>query len=401
MGLTKRICQWMINDLEVVISKVDNLNILDLFAGGGGLSLGFHNAGFRTGFMIDSCCHAVETLKDNFKKRQPLILNEDLGRFRPSDFKKHLLGKDMDIIIGGPPCQGWSLVGRGKLKSLGRKPQSVFDDPRNRLYKQFISYVKAFQPVVCLMENVPGMTSLTNKNMAKQVAKGIEKQGYNVTYKILNAVNYGVPQVRKRLFFIGIREDMKKKFVMPQESHGDKKHPLNTVRDAIKDLPKLESGKSKKWIMSYNANPEKQSAYSKRLRRGYKKNIIQDHVCRVHNSQDIEAFGVMKEGDWYRDLPRRYKRYRDDIFQDKYKKLKWSKPSGCVTAHLSKDCYTHIHPSQKRTISVREAARLQSFPDRFQFSGKGMSSKFRLIGNAVPPLMAEVIAKEIRKQVFS
>ena len=347
--------------------------------------------------MVDSCPQAIETLTTNFKKS--VVLNEDLEKFKPSDFKKYLSGKEVDIVIGGPPCQGWSLVGRGKLKSLGRKTQNIFEDPRNRLYKQFINYVKIFQPVVCLMENVPGMTSHTNRNIAEQVAKSIKKQGYEVTWELLNAVNYGVPQYRKRIFFIGIRRDMKIRFSMPKwiNCKNERKHPLYTVYDAISDLPKIDSG-SQERILPYN--PNKQSAYSKKLRKRCKKNIVQDHICRRHNAQDIEAFSVMKEGDWYRDLPKKYKRYRDDIFQDKYKKLKWSKPSWCVTAHLSKDCYTHIHPSQKRTISVREAARLQSFPDNFHFGGKGMLSKFRLIGNAVPPLMAKVIAKEIRKQVF-
>ena len=383
--------------MEAEISTIDNLNVLDLFAGSGGLSLGFHNAGFRTNFMIDFCPQATETLIGNFKKS--VVLNEDLEKFKPTGFKKYITGKEIHVIIGGPPCQGWSLVGRGKLKSLGRKPQSIFDDPRNRLYKHFIDYVKAFQPAVCLMENVPGMTSHTNKNIAEQVARDIEKQGYEVTWELLNAVNYGVPQYRKRIFFIGIRKDMKIKFVMPKwlNYKNERKHPLHTVCDAISDLPKLDNG-SQERVLPYK--PKKQSAYSKKLRKRCKKNIVQDHICRSHNSQDIEAFGIMEEGDWYRDLPKKYKRYRDDIFQDKYKKLKWSNPSWCVTAHLSKDCYTHIHPSQKRTISVREAARLQSFPDRFHFGGKGMLSKFRLIGNAVPPLMAEVIAKEIRKQVF-
>ena len=375
------------------------LNTLDLFAGSGGLSLGFHRAGFRTNFMIDSCPQSVETLTNNFKKYNSLILNENLEKFKPLNFKKYTSGKNIDIIIGGPPCQGWSLVGRGKLKSLGKK-QNIFDDPRNRLYKRFIDYIKVFQPVVCLMENVPGMTSHTNKNIAKKVAKDIEKQGYEVTWDLLNAVNYGVPQYRKRIFFIGIRKDIRIKFVMPKwcsHEYG-RKYPLNTVYDAIGDLPRINSG-SKKWVRLYSVK-RKQSAYIKKLRRKCKKNVILDHVCREHNTQDIKAFGIMKEGDWYRDLPKKYKRYRDDIFQDKYRKLQWSEPSGCVTAHLSKDCYTHIHPSQRRTISVREAARLQSFPDEFQFGGKGMSSKFRLIGNAVPPLMGEIIAKEIKKQVF-
>ena len=372
---------------------ISHYNVLDLFAGSGGLSLGFHNAGFRTGFMIDSCPYATQTLKNNFGQHKPVILNEDLAKFKPSDFKKHLSGKELDIIIGGPPCQGWSLVGRGKLRSLGRKAKNVFDDPRNRLYKQFINYIRSFKPVVCVMENVPGMISYTRRNIAERVIRDIKKQGYNVTCELLDAADYGVPQHRKRLFFVGVRQDQKITFTMPKKSKN-----VSTVRDAIADLPSITSGSVRKWELPYRS--PKQSPYSKKLRKGCKKRIVYDHVCRWHNARDIEAFGVMKEGDWYRDLPDEYKRYRTDIFHDRYKKLKWNRPSGCVTAHLSKDCYTHIHPSQKRTISVREAARLQSFPDRFLFGGKGMCTKFRLIGNAVPPLMAEMVAKAIRKQVF-
>ena len=381
------------------MKSTSHLQLLDLFAGSGGLSLGFDQAGFKTSFMIDSCPQSVETLKKNFQKNNPLVFNEDLEKFTPLDFKRNIARKDIDIIIGGPPCQGWSLAGRAKIRSLKEKVQSIFDDPRNRLYKKFINYVKVFQPVVCLMENVPGMTSHTNINVADRVARDITRQGYNVTWEILDAVNYGVPQKRKRIFFIGVRKDLNLKFIMPKwlTSNKNRLYPLRTVRDAIMDLPRLNHG-ARKWIRSYNS--KKKSEYSEKLRRGCDRNIIQDHVCRTHNKQDIEAFKIMKQGDWYKDLPKQYKRYRDDIFQDKYKKLIWEEPSWCVTAHLSKDGFSHIHPSQQRSISVREAARLQSFPDDFQFGGSGMLSKFRLIGNAVPPLMAEVIAKEIKRQVF-
>lgn len=126
---------------------------------------------------------------------------------------------------------------------------------------------------------------------------------------------------------------------------------------------------------------------------------IFDHVCRTQNDQDIEAFKFLRQGGWYRDLPPHLKRYRDDIFEDKYKKLYAKRPSWCVTAHLSRDCYTHIHPTQGRTISVREAARFQSFPDCFYFAGN-MGTKFRLIGNAVPPLLAEKIAIALKSQIF-
>ena len=136
------------------------------------------------------------------------------------------------------------------------------------------------------------------------------------------------------------------------------------------------------------------------MRKQADRKTVFDHVCRTQNDDDLEAFRLMKEGGLYRDLPARLKRYREDIFDDKYKKLYWDRQSWCVTAHLSKDCYTHIHPSQARTISVREAARLQSFPDSFYFGGN-MGNKFQMIGNAVPPLLAQRIGTAILEQVFS
>lgn len=380
--------------------------ILDLFAGAGGFSLGFHWAGFETAVAIDHNQTAVDTLAGNFSHLGTLALQQDLFKFTPSHLERLLekssLSSDFDVLIGGPPCQGWSMVGRGKIRSLSEQTGRAcpLKDPRNELYKRFLSYVKHFQPKVAVMENVTGMLSHGGKNIAELVAESIEAVGYNVTWKRINASDYGVPQYRDRLFFVGIRNDLKKSFDFPliADADGERTFPLNTVRDAISDLPIIRHG-SKEWIRSYTQRGQI-SDYAAFMRSDAEAEKIFDHVCRTHNDQDLEAFRLMKQGGWYRDLPKRLKRYRDDIFQDKYKKLSWSKPSGCVTAHLSKDCYTHIHPSQARTISVREAARLQSFPDNFYFSGS-MSSKFQLIGNAVPPLVAMRIAAEIKKQIFT
>jgi len=272
-------------------------------------------------------------------------------------------------------------------------------DPRNELYKRFLDYVRFFKPKIAVMENVTGMLSHGGKNIAELVAEGIGSAGYNVTWKRIKASEYGVPQFRDRLFFVGVRRDLNKNFEFPliENLKGKRLFPETTVREAIADLPGIKHG-SRDWIQNYQ-KPSELTAYTKLMRAGADPETIFDHVCRAHNDQDLEAFRLMKQGGWYRDLPERLKRYRDDIFQDKYKKLSWNKPSGCVTAHLSKDCYTHIHPSQARTISVREAARLQSFPDSFYFAGS-MSSKFQLIGNAVPPLVAMRIGAEIKKQLL-
>lgn len=380
--------------------------VLDLFAGAGGFSLGFHWADFRTAVAIDYSAAAVETLEGNFSEHGIRALVRDLASFTPRDLEGYLRKQEepasFDVIVGGPPCQGWSSVGRGKLRSLrspgGRRQED--SDPRNELYKNFLQYVRHFQPPVAVMENVPGMLSHNGNNVAEFVAESLDAVGYNVTWDRLNASEFGVPQIRERLIFVGVRKDLSIIFEFPKtRSARDRRiYPEVTVRDAIGDLPIIRNG-SREWVRDYKTDPSKLSDFAKKMRRGADRDAIFDHVCRTQNDQDLEAFRTLREGGRYVDLPKRLKRYRDDIFKDKYKKLKWDAPSWTVTAHLSRDCYTHIHPSQARTISVREAARLQSFPDCFYFAG-GMGTKFQLIGNAVPPLLAERIATALREQVF-
>jgi len=249
------------------------------------------------------------------------------------------------------------------------------------------------------MENVPGMLSYGGRNVADVVQTSFQALGYDTVLALLDAADFGVPQQRERLFFVGVREDLRVSFRVPasRRRNGLPLRPQVTVWEAIGDLPPISNG-ARIWRLRYPGD-RPLSAYARRMRDLADPGTIFDHVCRAHNAQDLEAFRVLREGGWYRDLPGRLKRYRDDIFEDKYKKLHRNRPSGCITAHLSRDCYTHIHPTQARTISVREAARLQSFPDCFYFAGS-MGDKFRLIGNAVPPLLSEHLAYLIRQQVL-
>jgi len=379
--------------------------VLDLFAGAGGFSLGFHWAGFRTRVAIDHNPLAVETLQTNFASDEFLPLHRDLSRFTPEHLRREMKSSGIvpsfDVVIGGPPCQGWSKVGRGKIRSLNSSGDDIvgFTDPRNRLYRRYLDFIRSFKPKVAVMENVPGMLSHKGRNVAENVAESLADLGYRVTWSLLNASHYGVPQERERLIFVGVRKDEGVEFSFPEwkTEKGRRAFPHVTVRDAIGDLPIIRNG-AKEWVRPYRRSG-KPSAYARFMRSTADKNTIFDHVCRMQNDQDLEAFRLMKQGGKYVDLPKRLKRYRDDIFDDKYKKLYWDRPSWCVTAHLGKDCYTHIHPSQARTISIREAARLQSFPDSFYFAGP-MGSKFALIGNAVPPVMSRFIATAVREQVF-
>jgi DNA (cytosine-5)-methyltransferase 1 len=381
--------------------------VLDLFAGAGGFCLGFHRAGFHTVAAVDHDPLAVETLDANFAHLGLHALVRDLATFEPDDLRCHLhrkgLAASFDVIAGGPPCQGWSQVGRGKLRQLagysGRNTASD-TDPRNDLYARFVHFVAAFQPAVAVMENVPGMLSHNGRNAADLVQTSLQALGYDTAFALLDAADFGVPQERQRLFFVGVHEALRVSFGFPPARGPKGQLPGQpvTVWEAIGDLPPISNG-AKTWRLRYPGN-RPLSAYAKRMREFADPGTVFDHVCRMQNAQDLEAFRLMREGGWYRDLPGRLKRYRDDIFEDKYKKLHRNRPSGCVTAHLSRDCYTHIHPTQARTISVREAARLQSFPDCFYFAGS-MGDKFRLIGNAVPPLLGEHLARAIRQQVFS
>ena len=375
-----------------------NVFILDLFSGAGGFSLGFHMAGFKPGVMIDSCTYATETLKANFGHLGGHILKEDLSKLTPARLQTYLksnrITNSIDLIIGGPPCQGWSMAGRAKLRSLGRDQDHFFNDERNVLVKNYIRFISHFRPQAFLMENVPGIKSYFGFNVLEYIIASFRRVGYEVSAEVLNSSHYGVPQRRERVFLVGIRKDLGLKFEFPKPN-GCKV----TLRDAISDLPIVRDG-SKTEIKDYKKTSSEISEYARIMREGASRSLIYDHICTKHRPDDVEAFKLLKEGGYYRDLPKKLKRYRDDTFFDKYTKLKWSEPSKTITAHLSKDCYSHIHPSQARTITVREAARIQSFPDRYYFHG-GMCSKFKLIGNAVPPLMGKLLAEEIKKQVFS
>jgi DNA (cytosine-5)-methyltransferase 1 len=385
--------------------------VLDLFAGAGGFTLGFHWVGFRTLVAIDHSPLAIETLEANFAHHGLRGLLRDLASFGPEDLRAYLRSEGVnatfDVIVGGPPCQGWSKVGRGKLRALGNGGASARDsggnrrvdatrDPRNELYKRFLLFVGAFRPRVAIMENVPGMLSHDRRNVAEEIHAALSGLGYDTSVALLNAVDYGVPQLRERLFFVGVRDDLQVPFRFPPPTTLQKERL--SVWDAIGDLPPIPNG-AREWCLPYSEK-RRQSAFSLRMREEADPSTVFDHVCRTQNEQDLEAFRLMRQGGWYRDLPQHLKRYRDDIFEDKYKKLYKDRPSWCVTAHLSKDCYTHIHPTQARTISIREAARLQSFPDCFYFAGN-MGEKFGLIGNAVPPVLAEYLARAIREQVLN
>ena len=381
--------------------------VFDLFAGAGGFSWGWHAAGYHSLLAVNTDTAAARTYELNFSSGHPVILNRDLTELAPGELLEHFGGDrpaNLFAISGGPPCQGWSKVGRGKLRSLQERAGSLLNDPRNRLYRRFVDYVRYFRPPVFVMENVPGMLNLEGRNIADEVLANFEAIRYRATFALVNARWFGVPQDRRRLVFLGVREDLEvtihtaelKVFAPRFRSEIARLPGETTLRQAIADLPEVSHG-SREDPQPYRRRPGRRSRYADLMRAG-SNGALTDHVCRKHNADDLEAFALLREGGQYHELPQRLKRYRDDIFKDKYKKLCWDRPSWTVTAHFAKDVYTHIHPSQPRTISIREAARLQSFPDDFRFYGN-MGDRFRQIGNAVPPLMAWGIAEFVGERI--
>lgn len=380
--------------------------VIELFAGAGGFTWGLKRSGFRPVVAVDIDTAAARTHELNFRKDQTLILNRNLEEFGPKALETLIGGRRHRLlaVTGGPPCQGWSKAGRGKLRSLRGRAHSLLDDPRNSLYRQFVAYVKHFEPPLCVMENVPGMLNLEDRNVADEVLDNFHEIGYATAHAVVNARWFGVPQDRKRLIFIGVRDDLDLELKAEQlEDFGPSflrdvaGLPGETnVKRAIADLPEIPHG-IREDPQPYIRRPGRISRYAELMRHG-SNGLVADHICRKHNEQDLEAFRYLPQGGIYADLPDHLKRYRDDIFPDKYRKLRWKSVAGTVTAHLAKDCYTHIHPAQARTISIREAARIQSFPDDFRFYGN-MGDRFRQIGNAVPPLMSWGIAEYIDQQL--
>jgi DNA (cytosine-5)-methyltransferase 1 len=230
----------------------------------------------------------------------------------------------------------------------------------------------------------------------KEIMDDFENVGYKVDYKLLDAADYGVPQHRKRIFFIGNRISMTNPFPESVFKGCCTEIEPITVWKAIGDLPRVKAGKGSE-VMEYNRPTF--HPYQDLARNGSR--CVFNHVARPHTERDLQTFRSMKPGSKWKDLQKQYRDlygYREDIFTDKFKRLRKEKPSWTVTAHLSKDGYVYIHPTQSRTITVREAARLQSFPDTFIFKGP-RSSQFKQVGNAVPPLMAKAIALGIRRSL--
>lgn len=389
------------------------VNFIDLFCGAGGFAKGFEMSGkFKCIGAIDNKPAAVDTHKLNFK--DSVSLCADIRKVEPMDFEKLLNGKKVDVIIGGPPCPTFSTIGHAKIQSINKtKGQSIEDDPRNTLFLDFLKYVKHFEPEFFVMENVPQFLTKYKGETFKEVKRIIEKKlpKYLIheEVKVLNSVNYGVPQNRRRMILVGYKKGYSFKY--PRITHWFKggKHNIDpnnedangeglkkhiSVRSAITDLPAITDN----WRVSRcdYSKFENLDSYQKIMREGTDR-TVGNNICRMSNERAKRVFSHMKEGDIYMDLPKEVRQilpFREDIFKDRLKKLVLDNPSWTILAHIGMDGYMYIHPSELRTLSVREAARIQSFPDDFEFVGNQQDT-YMQVGNAVPPLMAKRVAEEI------
>ncbi len=391
-------------------AKEVRYTFIDLFSGAGGFSSGFKKADFELLGALENVEIFCKTHQNNFPESK--TAQADICALLPSEFENltDIRQNKIDVIIGSPPCQTFSTIGIPKIKSLNKA--DIHADPRNHLFKYFFDYVKYYRPKFFVMENVATLKTRFHGKLFQRILELVDEIGYQPHVAELNAVEYGVPQIRKRLFVVGTCGGLN--FSFPKITHcqeeGEEqpklllhstKNPslkkLKTVYDAIADLPEIYDG-CREAELSYSKYYEL-SEYQIVMRNNHGK--VGNNTCRVSNERAKRIFPFMAQGSKYMDLAadiRKILPFREDIFQDRLKRLDMTKPSWTILAHIGMDGYMYIHPTENRTLSVREAARIQGFHDSFEFLGN-MREQYVQVGNAVPPLLAKAIADSIKKSL--
>lgn len=358
------------------------LNVIDLFCGCGGFSHGFISAGFNVALGIDIWEDAVVTYLHNHPNSRAIV--DDITNVTSDELLKKagLTSDEVDVIIGGPPCQGFSISGK-----------RLIDDPRNKLYKSFVEMVREIRPKMFVMENVPGLLSMGKGAVKDQIIEDFSSAGYKVATKVLTASDYGVPQVRRRVFFVGINPDKISntyEFKFPEPKFGDEDGltPFVTCKDALSDLDFIPEEEALPERISYKLAP--QSEYQKKMRENSTE--LLNHVAVIHTKKTREIIAMVPDGENYKSLP-------EELWQTRKVHIAWTRMNS------TKPCFTidtghnhHFHYRANRVPTVRESARIQSFPDDFEFIGI-KTSQLKQVGNAVPPLLAEAVAEEIRKTI--
>lgn len=416
----------------------NGLNYIDLFAGAGGLSEGFLQSGYQSIVHIEMNEYAAKTIETRIayfylKEHKQLrkyyqyergeITREELLALIPSDELKSVINeeispktiknifrnidaimkeKDMervDVIVGGPPCQAYSLVGRAQSCHM---IVPMEDDPRNELYKMYVQFLVKYQPRMFVFENVAGIRSARGGQAFKNLQSYMRRVGYEIEPQELNAKDFGILQSRKRIIIVGWLKGTGYDYPSFDVISRDAK-----VEDLLNDLPLLKPGES---MSEYRTMEFSKYAHKNNIRR--KSDVLTHHVARPHTGQDIEIYkrtidlwfnNQQHERLKYDDLPEKLKTHKNRTsFVDRFKVVEGDMDyCHTILAHLSKDGHYFIHPdiNQHRSITVREAARLQSFPDNYFFEGP-RTSQFVQIGNAVPPMMAKEIADKLKEQLL-
>lgn len=363
---------------------------VDLFSGAGGLSLGLEMAGYRVIMGIDKDREATETHRHHFGG---LTVSWDLGNSERVRLVGQLIKEaGVELIAGGPPCQPFSRAGRSKIR---HRIVSGFADPseeRRHLWRSYLEIVTIARPKAVLMENVPDMALDKDMFILRTMVHELESVGYAVEERVVDTSQYGVPQFRQRLILVALRDRTAFTWPPPVPDRV-------TVSNAIGDLPAVEGGwRPEGGAEGWAPYEAPKTTFQRQMREGMDGELadrVYDQITRPVREDDRLAFEHMGPKTLYSDLPVELRRYRADIFDDKYKRLDEDGLSRTITAHIAKDGYWYIHPTQNRTLTVREAARIQTFPDRYRFAGPP-SAAFRQIGNAVPPLLGHQLGQAIQ-----
>ncbi len=412
------------------IFKMKKLNYIDLFAGAGGLSEGFVRAGFNPIAHVEMNKDACDTLRtrtayhwlkeqgrveEYYDYLKDIITREELWSKIPKHLIKSVINteisdetlpaifsqigtelgkKKVDVVIGGPPCQAYSVAGRVR--------KDMTNDPRNHLYKHYVKFLKEYQPKMFVFENVPGILTAKNGHYLELIFEAVREAGYELDKKVLNARDFGVLQDRKRVIIIGWKKELSIEY--PEFDKNDVEYELG--KHLFSDLPKIKSGQGS-WGISEYARKTNDYLEASGIRNGI--NFTTQHISRFNNENDLEIYRTAVDL-WNKE--RRRLNYGKDLreelikhsnrntFTNRFQVVDGKTISHTVVAHICADGHYYIHPDieQNRSITVREAARIQSFPDDYFFESS-RTAAFKQIGNAVPVLMGEGIAKKIKEMI--